>query len=90
MRLLKPASIAAALLIGSVSGALAQVTGPSSSQSPYIVPTEPDWHVASLLTVGDSPLFDPSYQMVGIPDGLGALGGAFDPRTGRYLPTEPS
>ena len=41
--------------------------------------------MASLLTVGDSPLFDPSYQMVGIPDGLGALGGAFDPRTGRYL-----
>jgi Bacterial protein of unknown function (DUF839) len=85
MRIVRAPSIAAALLIGSVSGAMAQVTGPSSSQLPYIVPTQPDWHVASLLTVGDTPLFDPSYRMVGIPDGLGALGGAFDPRTGRYL-----
>ncbi|MBK7642477.1 MAG: hypothetical protein IPJ19_05425 [Planctomycetes bacterium] len=28
----------------------------------------------SILTAGDTPLSDPSYRMVGVPDGLGAYG----------------
>lgn len=45
-------------------------TGPSSSQSPYIVGLEPNVSFVSLLTVGDR--VDADYRMVGIPDGLGA------------------
>lgn len=48
-------------------------TGPSSSQSPYLVRTVPGVTTTSLLTVGDTPTSDPSYRMVGIPDGLGAF-----------------
>lgn len=52
--------------------ALAQVTGPTSSQSPYLLPavTAPGVQTVSLLTVGDSV---GGYRMVGIPDGLGAF-----------------
>jgi len=49
-------------------------TGPSSSQSPYVVPVESmpaGISTRSILTVGDTPQGS-SYQMVGIPDGLGA------------------
>lgn len=49
---------------------MAQITGPTSSQSPYVVPTVPFASTTSLLTVGDS---IGGYQMIGIPDGLGAL-----------------
>ena len=52
-------------------------TGPSSSQSPYLVPTAAGVGVVSLLTVGDSVNYKPDgtnlYRMVGIPDGLGAF-----------------
>jgi autotransporter-associated beta strand protein len=44
--------------------------GPSSSQTPYLTPTAPGWSSTSLLTVGDA---IGGYQMVGIPDGLGAF-----------------
>ncbi len=44
-------------------------TGPSSSQSSYLTPTTPGWSATALLTVGDA---IGGYQMVGIPDGLGA------------------
>ena len=56
--------------------------GPSSSQTPYVVPSAPGWAVASLITTGD---FDKAgtYRMVGIPDGLGAVAGRF--RNGRYV-----
>jgi hypothetical protein len=47
-------------------------TGPSSSQSPYVVRSEPGVVTRSILTVGDSPAGS-SYRMVGIPDGLGAF-----------------
>src|SRR5215218_1846206 len=50
-------------------------TGPSSSQSPYVVPSQPGVVTKSLLTVGDSVNLKPDgtpYRMVGIPDGLGA------------------
>ncbi len=48
---------------------MAQVTGPSSSQSPYCAPTFPGASYTSLFTVGDQV---GTYRMVGIPDGMGA------------------
>jgi hypothetical protein len=44
--------------------------GPSSSQSPYVVRSQPGVVTKSILTVGDSV---GGYRMVGIPDGLGAF-----------------
>jgi hypothetical protein len=44
-------------------------TGPSSSQAPYLVRTQPGIVTKSILTTGDSV---GGYRMVGIPDGLGA------------------
>lgn len=53
------------------------VTGPSSSQSPYVVPTLPWVVTESLLTVGDAVNYKADgvtpYRMVGIADGLGAF-----------------
>jgi len=46
------------------------ITGPSSSQTPYLTPTSPGWSSTSILTVGDA---IGGYQMAGIPDGLGAF-----------------
>ena len=51
-------------------------TGPSSSQSPYLVPTQPGVTTTAILTVGDSVNAKPDgtpYRMVGVPDGLGAF-----------------
>ena len=45
-------------------------TGPSSSQSPYVVRSQPGVVTKSILTVGDTV---GGYRMVGIPDGLGAF-----------------
>lgn len=45
-------------------------TGPSSSQTPYLVRTTPGIVTRSVLTVGDSV---DGYTMAGIPDGLGAF-----------------
>jgi len=47
-----------------------QITGPSSSQTPYLTATAQGWSATSVLTVGDA---IGGYQMVGIPDGLGAF-----------------
>jgi hypothetical protein len=47
-------------------------TGPSSSQSPYLVPVADNASTVSLLTVGDS-AENGGRPMVGIPDGLGAF-----------------
>lgn len=53
--------------------ALAQETGPSSSESPYILPVESGARTISLLTVGDAVLGNGGpYRMAGIPDGMGA------------------
>jgi autotransporter-associated beta strand protein len=46
------------------------IQGPSSSQTPYLTPTAQGWSATSILTVGDA---IGGYQMVGIPDGLGAF-----------------
>ncbi len=45
-------------------------TGPTSSQSPYVVGSQPGVVTKSILTVGDAV---GEYRMVGIPDGLGAF-----------------
>jgi hypothetical protein len=51
--------------------AAAQITGPSSSEAPYLVPvaTAPGVQTVSLLTVGDAVN---GYRLAGIPDGMGA------------------
>jgi Alkaline phosphatase PhoX len=46
-------------------------TGPSSSQSPYLVRSQPGVVTKSIITVGDAA--PNGYRMVGIPDGLGAF-----------------
>jgi hypothetical protein len=51
-------------------------TGPSSSHSPYLVPTAAGVSIKSILTTGDSVNTKPDgtpYRLVGIPDGLGAF-----------------
>ena len=52
------------------------ITGPSSSQSPYVLRSQPGVVTKAILTVGDSVNLKPDgitpYRMVGIPDGLGA------------------
>lgn len=53
--------------------AFGQFTGPSSSQSPYILPTLPGVTTTSILTVGDSV---GGYKLVGLPDGMGAMNAA--------------
>jgi hypothetical protein len=51
-------------------------TGPSSSESPYLVPVEEGVGFISILTAGDevkrNHKGDDAYRMVGLPDGLGA------------------
>ena len=48
-------------------------TGPSSSQSPYVVGVHASISTEALLTVGDETSDGTGWQMVGIPDGLGAF-----------------
>ena len=45
---------AIALALAAADSHAGSSTGPSSSQTPFIVPTAPGWDVTSLLTVGDS------------------------------------
>lgn len=70
-----PGVLLAAVLAGIGVSAQA-VTGPSSSQSPYIVPQTAGVEFTSILTVGDEVKKkhkgNETYRMVGIPDGLGA------------------
>jgi len=75
---------ALALIVGPVT-AVGQVrTGPSSSESPYIVPPRDGVTMVSLLTVADTVrnadtgAYD--YRMAGLADGLGA----FDNRNGTF------
>jgi Bacterial protein of unknown function (DUF839)/Domain of unknown function (DUF4114) len=50
---------------------MATITGPSSSQTPYLVPVAPGVDIKSIITVGDAA--PNGYKLVGIPDGLGAF-----------------
>jgi len=70
----------AALLVGSLSLVVAVApalgqssTGPSSTETPYLVPIADGVEITSILTVGNTPTNDPNYRMAGIPDGLGAF-----------------
>lgn len=65
------AALAPALLATPAVAASRVTTGPSSSQSPYLLPIAPGVTNTSLLTVGDAA--GNGYRMVGIPDGLGAF-----------------
>lgn len=56
---------------GEAARRTAVVTGPSSSQSPYLLPVLDGVTNTSVLTVGDQA--GNGYQMAGIPDGLGAF-----------------
>ena len=71
------AAALAALAIGTAAAAgVGGPVGPSTSTTPYVVPTEPGVATKSILTVGDSVNTRPDgtpYRMVGIPDGLGAF-----------------
>jgi hypothetical protein len=73
--------VAVVVAVGAVLAAAAAVaaveTGPSSSHTPYVIPSQSDVSTVSILTVGDNVAGadgdGPGYQMVGIPDGLGAF-----------------
>jgi hypothetical protein len=78
MRLGRAAAAAAAVAaVAAVPAFGNAVTGPDSSQSPYLVRSQPGVVTKSILTVGDSVNLKPDgiapYRMVGIPDGLGAF-----------------
>jgi hypothetical protein len=63
-----------ALLLSTVG--LGQLTGPSTSIAPYVLPSAPGVQTISLLTVGEYVNLKPNgmpYYMVGIPDGMGAF-----------------
>jgi hypothetical protein len=70
--------LALSLILATVGVALANaITGPSSSQSPYIIRSQPGVVTKAIFTVGDSANYKADgvtpYRMVGIPDGLGAF-----------------
>ncbi len=83
-KLKKIAIAVSAALALAAGGVYAQQKGPTSSQTPYIVPSAAGWEVISLLTVGDTAK-EVQYRMVGIPDGLGALAGKYDADSGDYV-----
>ncbi len=64
-------------IVSSQAFAGSATAGPSSSETPYVVPVAKGVVTKSLLTVGDSVNFKADgvtpYRMVGIPDGLGAF-----------------
>jgi hypothetical protein len=72
-----PLLLAALLMLAQAASWSSAETGPSSSQTPYVVPSAAGVEFVSILTVGDSVkkshAGNESYRMVGIPDGLGAL-----------------
>ena len=66
-----------ALALVALTTPASPATGPSSSQSPYLVPVAAGVETVSILTVGDAVKKrhkgNEPYRMVGIPDGLGAF-----------------
>ena len=65
------ASLAVALT-APASAAASTSTGPNTVRAPYILPVADGVHIQSLLTVGDAAAASNGYELVGIPDGLGA------------------
>jgi hypothetical protein len=83
--------LALAAIVATATSAAGQVTpgtvpgmfqGPTSSETPFVVPTDEGWEVTSLISAGDFSK-ENGYRMVGIPDGLGATAGKFE--QGRYV-----
>jgi hypothetical protein len=72
--ILKGAAIGGgALLLDRVTLASTLEASPPTTDVPaYVLPSAPGVEIASILTVGDAA--ENGYRMVGIPDGLGALG----------------
>jgi hypothetical protein len=64
-------ALTAGVLAAASGSAFAQLTGPSSSQSPYVLPTTAGVVTKSIFTVGDTV---GGYKLAGIPDGMGAFG----------------
>ena len=89
------AAAAAVSLLGVAGTAIADDGGgtsraPSTATDPYVLPVAKGVHVKSLLTVDDAGSAD-GYEMVGIPDGLGASalsGGDFSVFMNHELPRE--
>src|SRR5262245_11685166 len=67
-RLTSALTVAGIVAAGAIGAA--QSMGPSTLQTPYVLPSIPSVETTSILSVGDSVL---GYRMVGIPDGLGAF-----------------
>src|SRR5918996_171573 len=69
--------VVVSLLIGGIVSSAKNISGPSSSATPYMVRSVPGVVTKSILTVGDSVNLKPDgvtpYRLVGIPDGLGAF-----------------
>lgn len=74
-RLFKGLALAAAVVgaaaLATPAGA-ATATGPNTLTPPYVLPVAPGTDVTSLLTVADAGAAGNGFEMVGIPDGLGA------------------
>ena len=66
-------ALAVSVAIAGPAGAVPVSTGPSTTVSPYLLPTTDAASITSLLTVDDQNRLDKSIDMVGIPDGLGAF-----------------
>jgi hypothetical protein len=66
-----------------VAHAAEPVKGPTSSQPSYVSPTATGWTATSLITVGDGAEQN-GYRMVGLPDGLGVIGGAWSADLRKY------
>ena len=78
MKLIIGRTLIAAASIVSITTAFGNaITGPSSSESPYLLRARPGVVTFSVFTVGDTVNFKPDgitpYRMVGISDGLGAF-----------------
>lgn len=68
LRFTSAVAVAAAITLAGATAAAA-ATGPSTTETPYLVPATDDVSFTSIITVGDEV---DGYPFVGIPDGLGA------------------
>ena len=78
------AAVPAAPLVAQIAPGATPGTfiGPTSSQTPYVIPTAPGWETIALISTGDA-AEENGYVLAGIPDGLGAIAGKFE--AGRYV-----
>lgn len=80
-----PLVAAATLALATVPTHAAEpVKGPTSSRPSYVQPTAAGWTSTALITVGDGAEQN-GYRLVGLPDGLGAIGGMWSPEQRKYL-----